>query len=78
MNLALSPAAVMRAVGFLVLWIILTGGNPGRSWGRSRGGFGGDLDELASATARHEPRATRLPSPGLRVRFLRQSVIAGV
>ena len=28
MNLTLSPPAVVRALGFLVLWLILTGGNP--------------------------------------------------
>jgi multicomponent Na+:H+ antiporter subunit E len=77
MNLALSRPAVVRALGFLVLWVILTGGNPA------------DLGAGVAAVLAATWTSLRLLSPGrsrwrpaslarLVVRFLFQSVIAGI
>jgi multicomponent Na+:H+ antiporter subunit E len=76
MNLALSRPAVVRALGFLVLWLTLTGGNPAD--------FGaGAVAALAAtwASLRLLPwgRSRWRPASVARlvVRFLYQSVIAG-
>jgi multicomponent Na+:H+ antiporter subunit E len=77
MNLALSRPAVVRALGFLVLWVILTGGNPA------------DLGAGVAAVLAATWTSLRLLPPGrsrwrpaslarLGVRFLFQSVIAGI
>ena len=77
MNLTLSPPAVVRAVGFFVLWIMLTGGNPADLGA-------GDVAALAAtwASLRLLPPSTSrvrpLALPRLVVRFLHQSVVAGV
>jgi multicomponent Na+:H+ antiporter subunit E len=77
MNLALSRPAVMRALAFLVLWLILTGGNAA------------DLGAGAVAVLAATWTSLRLLPPGrsrwrpaslarLGVRFLYQSLIAGI
>jgi multicomponent Na+:H+ antiporter subunit E len=77
MNLAPSRPAVVRAVGFFVLWIMLTGGNPA------------DLGAGAVAALAATWASVRLLPPGanrvrpaafarLALRFLHQSVVAGV
>ena len=76
MNLALSRPAVVRALGFLVFWLILTGGNPA------------DLVAGVAAILAATWTSLRLLPPGrsrwrpaslprFGVRFLYQSVIAG-
>jgi multicomponent Na+:H+ antiporter subunit E len=76
MNLALSPAAVSRAVGFFLLWIMLSGGDPA------------DLLAGTVATSAATWASLRLLAPGasrvrpaalgrLALRFLRGSVVAG-
>jgi len=77
MNLAPSRPAVVRAVGFFVLWIMLTGGNPADLGA-------GAVAALAAtwASVRLLPPGTNRVRPvaltGLTLRFLRQSVVAGV
>ena len=77
MNLALTRPVVLRAVGFFVLWIMLSGGNPA------------DLVAGAAAVLAATWASLRLLPPGtsrvrpaalaeLSFRFLRQSVVAGV
>ena len=74
---ALTRAAVLRALGFAVLWILLTGGNAADL-------MAGAVAALAATSA-----SLRLLPPGrshvqpiavaqLALRFLRQSLIAGV
>ena len=76
MNLALTRPIVLRAVGFFVLWIMLSGGNPA------------DLVAGAAAVLAATWASLRLLPPGtsrvrpvalaeLSFRFLRQSVVAG-
>ncbi len=77
MNLTLSPPAVVRAVGFFVLWMMLTGGNPADL-------VAGGVSALAAtwASLRLLPPSTSRVRPAalarLALRFLRQSVVAGV
>jgi len=77
MNLALTRPVVLRSVGFFVLWIMLSGGNPA------------DLVAGAAAVLAATWASLRLLPPGtsrvrpvalaeLSFRFLRQSVVAGV
>jgi multicomponent Na+:H+ antiporter subunit E len=67
----------MRAVGFFVLWVVLTGGNPADLGA-------GAVAALAAtwASASLLPPGTNRVQPvaliGLTLRFLRQSVVAGV
>ncbi len=76
MNLALSRPAVVRAVGFLVLWMILSGGDPADL-------VAGVVAALAAtwASLRLLPPGTSRLRPAalarLALRFLRQSVVAG-
>jgi multicomponent Na+:H+ antiporter subunit E len=76
MNLTLSPLAVVRATGFFVLWIMLTGGNPADL-------VAGAVSALAAtwASLRLLPPGTGRVQPAalvrLVLRFLRQSVVAG-
>jgi multicomponent Na+:H+ antiporter subunit E len=76
-NRGLSRSAVLRALGFAVLWILLTGGNPA------------DLGAGAVAIFAATWTSLRLLPPGtsqlrplalgqFALRFLRQSLIAGV
>ena len=77
MNPAMSRPAVARVIGFFVLWIMLTGGNPA-DLGT------GAVTALAAtwASLRLLPPGTNRVPPvaliGLTLRFLRQSVVAGV
>lgn len=77
MNPAMSRPAVARVIGFFVLWIMLTGGNPA-DLGT------GAVTALAAtwASLRLCPPGTNRVRPvaliGLTLRFLRQSVVAGV
>jgi multicomponent Na+:H+ antiporter subunit E len=77
MNLSLSRPAVLRTAGFMVLWIMLTGGDPtdllagavaalAASWA--------SLRLLPPGTSRVRPAALAR----LALHFLRQSIIAGV
>ena len=77
MNPAMSRPAVARVIGFFVLWIMLIGGNPA------------DLGTGAVAALAATWASLRLLPPGtnrvrsvaligLTLRFLRQSVVAGV
>ena len=77
MTPALPRSGIARAVGFFALWIILTGGNPADL-------VAGSLAALAATWA-----SLRLLPPGtarvrltalarLALRFLRQSIVAGV
>jgi multicomponent Na+:H+ antiporter subunit E len=77
MNPALSRAAVMRAVGFFLLWMMLTGGNSGDL-------VAGAVAALAASWASLRllrPSASRvrpIAFARLALRFLHQSVVAGV
>jgi multicomponent Na+:H+ antiporter subunit E len=77
MNPALSRAAVMRAVGFFVLWMMLTGGNSGDL-------LAGAVAALAASWASLRllrPSASRvrpIAFARLALRFLHQSVVAGI
>jgi multicomponent Na+:H+ antiporter subunit E len=76
MNLALSRPAVMRAVGFLVVWIILTGDNPadlGAGAVAALAATWASLRLLPPSTSRLQLRAFAR----LVLRFLGQSVVAG-
>ena len=77
MNPALSRPAALRALGFLVLWVVVTGGNPAdlvagavavlaASWA--------SLHLLRPGTSRVRP----IVLAWLGLRFLCQSVVAGV
>lgn len=76
MNLALSRSAVLRAVGFFVLWIILSGGKPTDI-------MPGVVATLAATWASFRliiPGATRVQPialVGLALHFLRQSAVSG-
>jgi multicomponent Na+:H+ antiporter subunit E len=77
MNLALARPAVARAVGFFVLWMMLTRSNPAD--------FGAGAVAASAATWASlrllPPGASRLRPAELArlaLRFLRQSVVAGV
>ena len=73
MNLALSP----RVVGFLVVWIVLTGGNPsdlGAGAVAALAATWASLRLLPPSTSRMQLSAFAR----LVLRFLRQSVVAGV
>jgi multicomponent Na+:H+ antiporter subunit E len=76
MTPALSRPAAVRAVGFFVLWMMLTGGNPSDL-------VAGAVATLAAtwASLRLLPSGTGRVRPavlaGLALRFLRQSVVAG-
>jgi len=77
MNLALARAAVVRAVSFFVLWIMLTGGNPadlGAGAVAALAATWASLSLLPSDTSRVRPAAL----VWLALRFLRQSVVAGI
>ena len=77
MNPALFRAAVMRAVGFFVLWIMLTGGNPadlGAGAVAALAATWASLRLMPPSTSRVRPLALAR----LVVRFLHQSVVAGV
>lgn len=77
MNLSVSRPVVVRSMGFFVLWTILTGGNPADL-------VAGAVAALAVtwASLRLLPPGTRRVQPialaRLVVRFLHQSVVAGV
>jgi len=77
MSPALSRSAVVRAVGFFALWIMSTGGNTADL-------AAGAVAALAATwvSLRLLPRGTSRPQPLalalLALRFLRQSVIAGI
>jgi multicomponent Na+:H+ antiporter subunit E len=77
MKLALSRTAVMRAVGFLVLWLIFNGGNPSELaagavavWAATAA----SLRLLPPCTSRLRPAAV----VRLALHFLWQSLVAGV
>jgi multicomponent Na+:H+ antiporter subunit E len=76
MNWALSQQVVLRTLGFFVLWMILTDGNPADL-------VVGALAALVAtwASLRLLPPGTRRARPAalgmLALRFLRQSVVAG-
>jgi multicomponent Na+:H+ antiporter subunit E len=76
MNLALSQPVVLRTLGFFVLWMILTDGNPADLAIGALAALATtevSLCLLAAGTSRVRPAAlTRLA-----LRFLRQSVVAG-
>ena len=77
MSQALSRPAVLRALGFAVLWILLTGGNPGDLGAGAVAIFAAtwtSLHLLPPGTSRVRPLALAQ----FALRFLRQSVIAGV
>ena len=77
MNLALSRPAAMRSAGFFVLWIMLTGGNPGDL---AAGAVAASAATWASLRLLR-PSASRVRPIGLArlvLRFLCQSVVAGV
>ena len=77
MNLTLLRPAVMRAVGFFVLWTMLTGGNPADLVTGAVAAVAAtwtSLRLLAPGTSRVQPGALAR----LALRFLRQSVVAGV
>jgi multicomponent Na+:H+ antiporter subunit E len=77
MNLALTRPAVMRAAGLFVLWLIFTGVNPADL-------LVGAVAALVAAwvSLRLMPPGTRRVRPvalaRLALRFLRQSVVAGI
>jgi multicomponent Na+:H+ antiporter subunit E len=76
-NVALSRPAVVRAGGFFVLWIMLTGGNPadlGAGAVAALTATWASVSLLPPGTNRVRPVALT----GLTLRFLRQSVVAGV
>jgi multicomponent Na+:H+ antiporter subunit E len=76
MNLALSRPAVVRAVGFFTLWMVLAGGGPADL-------IAGTVAALAAtwASLRLMPPGTSRVRPAalgwLALRFLGQSVVAG-
>jgi multicomponent Na+:H+ antiporter subunit E len=77
MNLVLSRSAALRALGFLLLWVVVTGGNPADLIA------GGVAASAATCASLHllRPGAGRVrPAAFARLvlRFLRQSIIAGV
>jgi multicomponent Na+:H+ antiporter subunit E len=77
MNLALARPAVVRAVSFFVLWIMLTGGNPADL------GAGAVAASAATWTSLHlfppgTSRVRPIALARLALRFLGQSVVAGV
>ena len=77
MNWALSRGVVLRAVGFLVLWIIITGGDPadlGAGAVATLAATGVSLRLLPPGTSRVRPAALAR----FALRFLCQSVVAGV
>jgi multicomponent Na+:H+ antiporter subunit E len=77
MNLTLSLPAVVRAVGFFVLWIMFTGGNPadlGAGAVAALAATWASLRLLPPSTSRVRPLALAR----LVVRFLHQSAVAGV
>ena len=77
MNLALARPAVVRAVSFFVLWIMLTGGNPadlGAGAVAALAATWASLSLLPPDTRRVRPAAL----VRLALRFLHQSVVAGV
>jgi multicomponent Na+:H+ antiporter subunit E len=77
MNPAPSQPAMVRAVSFFVLWIMLTGGNPadlGTGAVAALAATWASLRLLPPGTNRVRPVALI----GLTLRFLRQSVVAGV
>jgi multicomponent Na+:H+ antiporter subunit E len=77
MNLALFRPAVVRAVGFLIVWIVLTGGNPadlGAGAVAALAATWASLRLLPPSTSRMQLSAFAR----LVLRFLRQSVVAGV
>jgi multicomponent Na+:H+ antiporter subunit E len=77
MNPALSRAAVMRAVGFFVLWMMLTGGNSGDLLAGAVAALGASWASLRLL----RPSASRvrpIAFARLALRFLHQSVVAGV
>jgi multicomponent Na+:H+ antiporter subunit E len=77
MNWGMSRPPVFRTVGFFVLWMMLTGGNPGDLGAGAVAIFAAtwtSLRLLPPGTSRVRPLAL----VRLALRFLRQSVIAGV
>ena len=77
MSQALSRPAVLRALGFAVLWILLPGGNPGDLGAGAVAIFAAtwtSLHLLPPGTSRVRPLALGQ----FALRFLRQSLIAGV
>jgi len=77
MNLALARPAVVRATSFFVLWIMLTSGNPadlGAGAVAALAATWASLSLLPSDTSRVRPAAL----VRLALRFLRQSVVAGI
>ena len=77
MNLALARPTVVRAVSFFVLWIMLTGGNPADLRAGAVAALAAtwaSLSLLQSGTS----RVRRIALARLALRFLGQSVVAGV
>jgi len=77
MNLALARPTVVRAVSFFVLWIMLTGGNPADL----RAGAVAALAATWASLILLQPgtsRVRRIALARLALRFLGQSVVAGV
>ena len=77
MNQALSRPPVVRALGFLVLWVILTAGSRadlGAGAVAALAATWASLSLLPSDTSRVRPAAL----VRLALRFLRQSVVAGI
>lgn len=76
MNLALSGSAFSRAIGFFLLWIMLSGGKPADLATGTVAALAAtwvSLCLLPPGTRRARPAALSM----LALRFLRQSVIAG-
>jgi multicomponent Na+:H+ antiporter subunit E len=77
MNLALSRPAVVRALAFLVLWLILTGGNPADLVAGAAAVLAATWTSLCllprGRNRWHPASVTRFV-----VRFLYQSIIAGI
>jgi multicomponent Na+:H+ antiporter subunit E len=76
MNLVLARPALLRAVSFFVLWIMLSGGNPadlGAGAVTALAATWASLSLLPPDTSRVRPTALGR----LALRFLRQSVVAG-
>jgi multicomponent Na+:H+ antiporter subunit E len=77
MNWGLSRPAVFRTVGFLILWMMLTGGNPTDLAAGAVAALAAawtSLGLLPPGTSRVRPAALSR----LALRFIRQSVVAGV
>lgn len=77
MNLTLSLPAMVRAVGFFGLWLILAGGNPSdlaAGAGAALAAAWASLHLLPPGTSRVRPAALAR----LVLRFFRQSMVAGV